>query len=196
MDVSAPEDTISRSPAVPARAEPSRPMPTTNRRLPQRCLAGARGRPGCRQAATARSPVCGPTISSSAKTANRSRFAILPARTCPSTSCFCWTSAPACGRMSSAWPTRLTALRVLADKDRVGIMVFDTYTRVRLSFRSNRSEINRGSLRRFERGAFQRRHPYHLRDDECRGLCAARGPAGSAASDHHPDRRRQPGSAR
>src|ERR1039458_10360748 len=36
------------------------------------------------------------------------------------------------------------ALRVLADKDRVGIMVFDTNTRVRLSFRSNRSEINRG----------------------------------------------------
>ena len=36
------------------------------------------------------------------------------------------------------------ALRVLADKDRVGIMVFDTYTRVRLGFRSNRSDINRG----------------------------------------------------
>ncbi len=36
------------------------------------------------------------------------------------------------------------ALRVLGDKDRVAIMVFDTNTRVRLSFRSNRSEINRG----------------------------------------------------
>lgn len=36
------------------------------------------------------------------------------------------------------------ALRVLTDKDRVAIMVFDTYTRVRLSFRSSRSEINRG----------------------------------------------------
>jgi VWFA-related protein len=36
------------------------------------------------------------------------------------------------------------ALRVLSDKDRVAIMVFDTTTRVRLSFRSNRSEINRG----------------------------------------------------
>ena len=36
------------------------------------------------------------------------------------------------------------ALRVLADNDRVAIMVFDTYTRVRLPFRANRSEINRG----------------------------------------------------
>ena len=36
------------------------------------------------------------------------------------------------------------ALRVLADKDRVGIMVFDTNTRLRLGFRSNRSDINRG----------------------------------------------------
>jgi hypothetical protein len=36
------------------------------------------------------------------------------------------------------------ALRVLAHNDRVGIMVFDTYTRVRLPFRGNRSEINRG----------------------------------------------------
>lgn len=36
------------------------------------------------------------------------------------------------------------ALRVLADNDRVGIMVFDTYTRVRLPFRSNRRDINRG----------------------------------------------------
>ena len=37
-----------------------------------------------------------------------------------------------------------SALRVLSDKDRVAIMVFDTMTRVRLSFRNNRSEINRG----------------------------------------------------
>jgi hypothetical protein len=36
------------------------------------------------------------------------------------------------------------ALRVLADNDRVGIMVFDNFTRVRMGFRSNRSEINRG----------------------------------------------------
>jgi VWFA-related protein len=36
------------------------------------------------------------------------------------------------------------ALRVLTDKDRVAIMVFDTMTRVRLGFRSSRSEINRG----------------------------------------------------
>ena len=36
------------------------------------------------------------------------------------------------------------ALRVLADNDRVGIMVFDTYTRTRMPFRSSRSEINRG----------------------------------------------------
>lgn len=36
------------------------------------------------------------------------------------------------------------ALRVLTDKDRVAIMVFDTRTRVRMSFRSNRSDINRG----------------------------------------------------
>jgi VWFA-related protein len=36
------------------------------------------------------------------------------------------------------------ALRVLADNDRVGIMVFDTYTRIRLTFRSNRRDINRG----------------------------------------------------
>jgi VWFA-related protein len=36
------------------------------------------------------------------------------------------------------------ALRVLADNDRVGIMVFDTYTRVRLPFRNSRSDINRG----------------------------------------------------
>lgn len=36
------------------------------------------------------------------------------------------------------------ALRVLADNDRVGIMVFDTYTRIRLPFRTNRREINRG----------------------------------------------------
>ena len=36
------------------------------------------------------------------------------------------------------------ALRVLGDNDRVAIMVFDTYTRVRLSFRGNRSDINRG----------------------------------------------------
>jgi VWFA-related protein len=36
------------------------------------------------------------------------------------------------------------AMRVLSDKDRVGIMVFDTTTRVRLSFRNSRSEINRG----------------------------------------------------
>ncbi len=36
------------------------------------------------------------------------------------------------------------ALRVLADNDRVGIMVFDTYTRLRLPFRSSRSDINRG----------------------------------------------------
>jgi VWFA-related protein len=36
------------------------------------------------------------------------------------------------------------ALRVLTDKDRVAIMVFDTMTRVRLGFRSDRSDINRG----------------------------------------------------
>lgn len=36
------------------------------------------------------------------------------------------------------------ALRVLADNDRVGIMVFDTMTRVRLPFRGSRSDINRG----------------------------------------------------
>jgi VWFA-related protein len=36
------------------------------------------------------------------------------------------------------------ALRVLADNDRVGIMVFDTYARTRLPFRSNRADINRG----------------------------------------------------
>jgi len=36
------------------------------------------------------------------------------------------------------------ALRVLGDNDRVGIMVFDTTTRLRLSFRGGRAEINRG----------------------------------------------------
>ena len=36
------------------------------------------------------------------------------------------------------------ALRVLTDKDRVAIMVFDTVTRVRMGFRGNRSDINRG----------------------------------------------------
>jgi hypothetical protein len=36
------------------------------------------------------------------------------------------------------------AVRVLSDKDRVGIMVFDTNTRVRMPFRNNRSDINRG----------------------------------------------------
>ena len=44
-------------------------------------------------------------------------------------------------RMSNA---AQDALRVLADNDRVGIMVFDTYTRVRLPFRSSRRDINRG----------------------------------------------------
>jgi VWFA-related protein len=36
------------------------------------------------------------------------------------------------------------ALRVLADNDRMAIMVFDTYTRTRMGFRNSHSEINRG----------------------------------------------------
>jgi Mg-chelatase subunit ChlD len=36
------------------------------------------------------------------------------------------------------------AMRVLADNDRVGIMTFDTYTRLRLPFRTSRSDISRG----------------------------------------------------
>jgi hypothetical protein len=38
------------------------------------------------------------------------------------------------------------ALRVLADKDRVGIMVFDNYARVRMPFRGNQRDINRGLM--------------------------------------------------
>lgn len=36
------------------------------------------------------------------------------------------------------------ALRVLADNDRMAIMVFDTYTRTRMGFRNSHSEMNRG----------------------------------------------------
>jgi VWFA-related protein len=36
------------------------------------------------------------------------------------------------------------ALRVLSDKDRMAIMVFDTYTRTRMGFRSSHDEINSG----------------------------------------------------
>ncbi len=45
------------------------------------------------------------------------------------------------------------ALRVLGDQDRVGIMVFDRYTRVRSPFRSNRGDVERefDSLLRQER---------------------------------------------
>jgi von Willebrand factor type A domain len=46
------------------------------------------------------------------------------------------------------------ALRVLADDDRVAIMVFDTNARVTMPFRNNRSDINRGLFDVLDRERF------------------------------------------
>ena len=43
------------------------------------------------------------------------------------------------------------ALAVLGNQDRVGIMVFDTRTRVRLPFRQDLHEVQRNTVRQFRR---------------------------------------------
>ncbi|HLJ45347.1 MAG TPA: VWA domain-containing protein [Bryobacteraceae bacterium] len=60
-----------------------------------------------------------------------------------------------------------SALRVLGDQDRVGIMVFDRYTRVRLPFRSNRSDVER------EFDSLLRQESFHGGTDITRGMLDA-----------------------
>ena len=70
------------------------------------------------------------------------RFGILPVKTCR------WdilllldvsgSMQPHVERIASA---AHQALNILAPQDRVGIMIFDTYTRIKLPFRSNHSEV-------------------------------------------------------